>query len=125
MSEAGQLAVGRIGQGRVERPTTAPRARSRRSTARAGESRRSSVAALNVRPQAATVRSPAAGAGRLAHLVRDQVELALVGGHHLLEQSEVVAVVLGDADQGAGVLGEARAAPAGPGARWSAPMRRS
>jgi hypothetical protein len=50
-----------------------------------------------------------------AHLIGHQVELSLVGGYHLFEQGEVVAVVRGDADEGAGVFGEARPTPTRPG----------
>ena len=75
-------ALAGVGQGGVERlDVDAPCHEPGAAQPAPGDSRRSSVAALKVRPQAATVMGPLASAGGLSDLVCDQVELALVGDH--------------------------------------------
>ena len=91
-----------------------------------GESRRSSVRALNVSPHTATAGPLQVAAGGGSDLVGHPVELLVVDGDDALEQIEVVAGVVGDLQQRPGVLREAATAPArarAGGTRW--PMRLS
>ena len=97
--------------------TRAPRAARRWAICRLGESRRSSVLALKVRPHTPTVDAvdrPAAGRLDLGHHAG---QLLLVAGDGAGQEREVVARLLGDVQQGPGVLGQARSAPARAGAQ--------
>ena len=96
--------------------TAAPRASRRSMMATDGDSRRSSVRALNVSPQTAIVRPGDVAAGGVDDLLRHPVELLVVDGDHALEQVEGVPGVGGDLQQRPRVLGEAAAAPARAGA---------
>ena len=80
--------------------------------ASAGESRRSSVRALNVRPHTAIGDAVDRAADEVDDLVRHPVELLVVDGDDALEQVEVVAGVLGDAHERPRVLREAAPTPA-------------
>ena len=117
--QAGQLGVAGVGPGGIERlddrptgPEAPQHGQGRRVPQVVGG--RLEGQAPRRHDQARPTVGVALG-GSLADLVGHQVELPLVGGHDLLEKRKVVAVVLGDADQGAGVLGQARPAPARPG----------
>ena len=81
-----------------------------------GDSRRSSVRALNVSPQTPIVHPATSPPAASMILFRHPVELLVVDGDHALEQVEGVPGVGGDLQQGARVLGEAAAAPARAGA---------
>ena len=90
-----------------------------------GDSRRSSVRALNVSPHTATVLPSRRPAGGERDLVDDAVVLLVVDGDHAAQQVEGVAAVLGHVNQRPRVFGKQVPPQPGPGRRNSKPMRLS
>ena len=88
-----------------------PRSARRWVICRLGESRRSSVLALKVRPHTATV-TPSTDPPQAAPPWHHPGELLVVGGDGAGQQREVVARLPGDVQEGPGVLGQTRPAPA-------------
>ena len=108
-SSAGALlARGRV----VRRARSRPASSSRRAITSAGESRRSSVSALNVRPHTAIVAPASEPPAARAHLLDDALVLRRVHLDDAVEQLEVVARVARGVQQRGDVLREARAAVA-------------
>ncbi len=103
----------------------APFSARRPSTESDGDSRRSSVRALNVSPQAADPLAVHRAAAEFDGLLGDPVELLVVDLDDPLEQVEVVAGVLGDATRARESLGKHDPPQPGPGRRNSSPMRLS
>ena len=71
--------------------------------------------ALKVRPQRAIIAALEFAADGVADLVDHPSSLLIVDGDDTVEETELVTVILGDADERERVFREARAAPAWPG----------